>query len=179
MTRQSPSLHAGTISATCASFVMLRSRDTSGFGGWHCHFFKTSQPTAFDGGQGQGHCAYRPCTNVTFYAPPSAPQACGAYTASGGQTMPWSAALYEPTRGSFIDKRIIPAKAASPSTWDSVDVPTPLSRTRCLLPTLYAPCSSALHMLTSPEYEPRAWAGRQVLFHLQHRVVQWGQLLLV
>ena len=105
--------------------------------------------------------------------PAASAQSC-AYTASSGQTMPFSAALYEPTKGVPSFRPIIIY-----STPDNPDVPTPLSRTRCLLPTLYAPCSSALHMLTSPENEPRAWAGRQVLFHLQHRVVQWGQLLFV
>ena len=107
-------------------------------------------------------------------------QSCGTYTASSGQTMPWSAALYEPTRGSFIDRRIMVARSSAypaSAAWDSPDVYP--RRPSDSLPTLYAACSSALHTLTRPEYDPRAWAGRKVLFHLQHRVVQWGQLLLL
>ena len=69
--------------------------------------------------------------------PGASAQACGAYTASSGQTMPFSDALYEPTRGSWIDKRIIPAIDHAGS-WDSPDVPTPYPG---LVPPAHTLCS--------------------------------------
>ena len=80
---------AGTIAASCASFTIQFVDDPS-TGGYYCHFFKTAQAAAFD-----GDCLMIGCTNSTFYAPPSAAEACDS-----SRSFP-DASLQEPDNADF------------------------------------------------------------------------------